>query len=241
MVHGYEIPPGYEPAEEAARQAGHNFEVFKRMCRNGRIPGARKLKGRAGGLWVVPEDFRILPTGGEVKSGEQRGREVSRRAHRGESKVALAREYEISHKHVSNLMNRYPDEAPSSPGDGSGTGPRLFRGQFIPPGYEPAVEAARRVGRNLKSFWRMCLEGRVPGAYKTGGSGGGLWVVPEDFRILPTSKKPRVGEKRGREIARRARAGENKAALAREYGIWRDHVYYLMERYPDEAHEEDDG
>lgn len=118
MKQGYEIPQGYEPAEEAARRAGHNFEVFKRKCLNGQVPGAYKINGPGGGLWVVPEDFRMLPPPERPRTGEERGREVARRAHRGESKAALAREYGINRGTVYNLMERYPDEGSGPSRDG---------------------------------------------------------------------------------------------------------------------------
>ena len=101
----------------------------------------------------------------------------------------------------------------------------------IPPGYESIHAAARNSGANPEVLRRKCRAGEIPGARKVPWRGRGLWVVPEGTR-MPPDRRRSLSEARGREVARRAHAEENKAALARDFGINRWTVYDLMERYP---------
>lgn len=101
----------------------------------------------------------------------------------------------------------------------------------IPVGYESVYEAAGRAGANPEVLKRKCRAGEVPGAHKMPGRGGGLWVVPEGAR-LPPDRRRALNDRRAREVAQRARAGENKAALAHKFGVDRSTVYEWMDRYP---------
>ena len=106
---GNRIPPGHESVDAVARNCGVNPEVLKRKCRAGEIPGARKIPWRGRGLWVVPVGTRMPPDRRRTLN-ERRAREVARRAHAGENKAALAREFGINRWTVYELMDRYPDQ-----------------------------------------------------------------------------------------------------------------------------------
>ena len=108
-------------------------------------------------------------------------------------------------------------------------------GNRIPPGHESVDSIARSSGANPEVLKRKCRAGEIPGARKISWRGRGLWVVPEGTR-MPPDRRRSLSENKGREVARRAHAGGNKAALARDFGINRWTVYELMERYPDQRY-----
>ena len=104
-------------------------------------------------------------------------------------------------------------------------------GNRIPPGHESVDAVARNSGTNPEVLKRKCRAGEIPGARKIPWRGRGLWVVPKGTR-MPPDRRRALSERKGREVARRGHAGENKAALARDFGINRWTVYDLMDRYP---------
>jgi hypothetical protein len=107
----------------------------------------------------------------------------------------------------------------------------------VPPGYETADEAAPRLKIGARMLKRRLARGEVPGARKVPHRGKEVWILPTDATLapLPTGRPPKRGrplsEDERRTLAARAHAGENRSALAREYGIDRSHVYWLMSRY----------
>lgn len=104
-------------------------------------------------------------------------------------------------------------------------------GPQIPAGYESVYEAAERSGQSVQVLKRRLRRKEIEGAYKVSWRGGGLWVVPADSRIPDLGGGRTMDERTRRQIVRRARAGEQRAALAREYGVDRSYVYKLMDRY----------
>ena len=104
-------------------------------------------------------------------------------------------------------------------------------GNRIPPGHVSVDAVARNSGANPEVLKRKCRAGEIPGARKIPWRGRGLWVIPEGIR-MPPDRRRSLSKKKAREVARRAHAGGNKAALAREFGINRWTVYELMDRYP---------
>lgn len=105
----------------------------------------------------------------------------------------------------------------------------------VPPGYVSAAKVATDAGRNPEVLKRRLRDepgfAASLGARKIAWRGRGLWVVPEGTR-MPPDRRRSLGEGKGREVARRAHEEENKAALARDFGINRWTVYELMDRYP---------
>lgn len=104
-------------------------------------------------------------------------------------------------------------------------------GPRIPAGYESVYDAAARSGQSVQVLKRRLRREEIEGAYKIAWRGGGLWVVPVDARIPDLGGGRLMDEDTRREIVSRARAGGNRAALAREFGVDRSYVYKLMERY----------
>lgn len=112
-------------------------------------------------------------------------------------------------------------------------------GLRIPSGYESVYAAAARSGQSVQVLKRRLRREEIEGAYKVPWRGGGLWVVPVGSPIPDLGGGRTMDERTRREIVRRARAGDQRAALAREFGVDRSYVYKLMERYA--AFEEGDG
>lgn len=104
-------------------------------------------------------------------------------------------------------------------------------GLRIPTGYESVYDAAARSGQSAQVLKRRLRRKEIAGARKVPWRGGGLWVVPVDARIPDLGGGRTMDEKTRRQIVSRARAGANRAALAREFGVDRSYVYKLMERY----------
>lgn len=103
------MPPGYLLAEDAAREAGASAQVLKRRCRRGEVAGAFKVPWRAAGAWVVPENTPVRARGTRTLDEAAR-RRVACRAHDGEDRTALAREFGVHRTYVYKLMDKYPDE-----------------------------------------------------------------------------------------------------------------------------------
>ena len=104
-------------------------------------------------------------------------------------------------------------------------------GTQIPAGYESVYDAAARSGQSVQVLKRRLRRKEIEGAHKIAWRGGGMWVVPADSPIPDLGGGRTIDEKTRREIVSRARAGKNRAALAREFGVDRSYVYKLMERY----------
>lgn len=138
------------------------------------------------------------------------------------------------------------DPPQNSPPRGEDAGPR------IPPGYERLDEAARRAGVNPVALKRRLRKdpdaASALGAWKIPWRGApGLWILPANTPI-PKTPEGRPAKALGRvlsdaerdEIARRAGARENHAALAREFGVHRSYVGKLKERLRRKAEKENE-
>ena len=86
------------------------------------------------------------------------------------------------------------------------------------------TETARSWRISEEVVRRYLREGRVPEATK---DSRGRWEVPEGTK-KPSVSTPKLADGERRELLRRARAGENRTHLAREYGINPSYVFRIL-------------
>lgn len=100
------------------------------------------------------------------------------------------------------------------------------------------AETAKRWGYAEAYVAKLCATGRVKGTMRVltfeafGRAQPSLrfvWLIPADAR-KPHTYYTRLTDAQREDIARRARDGEGRTALAREYGVTRAYVHRLMNR-----------
>jgi hypothetical protein len=95
--------------------------------------------------------------------------------------------------------------------------------------FPSARQAALAWGRDPGVVQDLCRRKEMPGAFK---GEDGRYKIPKGPEPPGLPKRDKLTEEEGREIARLAHAGANGTRLAERHGIKRNHVHWLMRKYP---------
>ncbi len=95
--------------------------------------------------------------------------------------------------------------------------------------FSSARQAALAWGRDPGVVQDLCRRKEIPGAFK---GKDGRYKIPRGPEPPDLPRRDKLTEEEGREIARLAHAGANRTRLAQRHGIKRNHVHWLMRKYP---------
>ncbi len=188
------------PAEFAALR-GYSEAVVRKLCRAGRLSGARKDRR---GYWKIPEDARVLDT------RKARRREARSRAGEWLSVAEFAKERGVSTTRIYQLLKEERIEGAKRAKLGRSQGgawdiPKnaAVSGEATREGLSQA-EFARALGVSRQRVYQLLKAGRVEGARETAHG----WDIPVDARVLPSSAMAAKPGPRPRGIPERLRWAE---------------------------------